>query len=320
MPRASCYYAAARLAAGRMPVQAEISAALDEPTAALVRYLNGAGLPTEAVCERLVSAAATVDSTREIARTALVRAVGAGRALGAGGAGGAESSVERLAGLLASLEAAYDRAFPTIGDELALRSRPLWELWEAHGPGLLAAVGRTTDKRLLVDEAAVLLVQPFSATGGGAAYAASNMVALEAVLANPHPRLPETVRLAWLLSRLQADLPDFVESLPAGGAEPTIAWAMLPAVLDAAVDLEVVRPADDLLAVAAEAWELPVPRTASVGASAEDATTDEAAREKAAQAVAGWWKTLRGRPVPFAVALGALAQLLAEAGEAAEAE
>jgi hypothetical protein len=291
MPRASCYYAVARLAAGRIPVQTEISTAIGEPTAALVGYLGGNGLPTEAVCERLVSAAATSDSARETARTTLVRAVGAGRA---------EASVERLAGLLSALEAAYHRAFPTIGDELALRSRPLWELWEAHGPGLLAAAGRATDKRLLVDEATVLLVQPFGAGGGGAAFAASNTVALEAVLANPHPRLPETVRLAWLVSRLQADLPEFAESLPAGAAEPTIAWGMLPAVLDAAADLEVVRPADDLLAHAAEAWELP-------GSGGEGCA-------KAAEAVAGWWAAYRARPVPFPVALAALARLLAEAG------
>jgi hypothetical protein len=286
MPRAACYYAAARLAAGGTPAQAEVSAALAEPTAFLVAYLAGAGLPVGAVCERLVSAAATNDSLRETARTALVRAVGAGRA---------ESSVERLAALAGGLEAAYGRAFPAIGEELALRSRPLWELWEAHGPGLLAAVGRATDRRMIVDEATVLLVQPFAAGGGGAAYAASNMAALEAVLANPHPRLPETVRLAWLVSRLQADLPDLVESLPAGTAESTVAWAVLPAVLDAAVDLEVVRPAGDLLATAAEAWELP-----AAGATAG--------------VVAGWWSTYRANRVPFPVALVALRRMLEEAG------
>jgi hypothetical protein len=289
MPRVACFYAAGRLARGDAPALSEISAAPADATAELVRFLAAAGLPVETVCERLVSAAGSVDSTREAARVALVRAVGTQRA---------ETHVAALAGLLRSLEAAFDRAFPTLGDELELRSRPLRELWEAHGPGLLAAVGRSTDKRLLVDEATVLIVQPFAAAGGGAAYPQTNSVAVEAVLANPHPRLPETVRLAWLVGRLQADLPDFVESLPAGAAETTMAWGMLPAVLEAAVDLEVVRPADDLVSAAAEAWRLPSPHGAPIATLAE--------------ATAGWWAAYRARPVPFTVALAALDRLLRE--------
>jgi len=251
------------------------------------------------------------------------------------GAGSAEPHAAAVGGLISSLEAACDLAFPKLGDELELRSRPLRELWEAHGPGLLAAIGRSTDKRLLVDEATVLLVQPFAAGGGGAAYAATNTVALEAVLANPHPRLPETVRLAWLVSQLSADLPDFVEALPPGTAEAVMAWGMLPAALDAAADLEVVRPGADLPALAAEAWELPTPQrppeaalpvdagpsTAVPGdtvsgdtVSGDTVSGDTVSAATLGEVTAGWWSAYRARPVPFAVALAALARLFQEAG------
>jgi hypothetical protein len=228
----------------------------------------------------------TIDANRELALSALTKVVGRGR-------GGPH--VERLAGLLTGVEQAYFRAFPQLADELDLRSRPLRELWEAHGPGLLAAVGRLTDKRLIPDEATAAVVQPF-AGGGGAAYAPCNTLTIEAVLANSLPRLPETLRLAWLAAQLNADLPDFVELLPPGTSEQTVALAMLPAVLDAAADLELVRPADELLPEAVDGWEAPLP-----------------AGGQTIAVVGNWWRTHRASPAPFNVALTALERLLREA-------
>jgi hypothetical protein len=118
------------------------------------------------------------------------------------------------------------------------------------------------------------------------------------VLANPHPKLPETVRLAWLLSTLNADLPEFVELLAPGTAETVMQLAMLPAVLEAAADVEQVRADGDLLATAAEAWRAPRP--------AGDRTTE---------IVGKWWSFSRQARAPWNVALTALERLLVEQAE-----
>ena len=85
---------------------------------------------------------------------------------------------------------------------------------------------------------------------------------------------------------------------------PTIAWAMLPAVLDAAADVELVRPPDDdLLQTAAEAW-LPNAVALPTVAVNDDTLT----------ALAGWWEAAGKNPsAPFVVKLRALEQLLDEA-------
>jgi hypothetical protein len=198
------------------------------------------------------------------------------------------------AGLLTACEQAYFQAFPSLLDELDLRSRPLRELWEACGPGMLFSVGKRTDRRLLADEATVVLVQPF-AGGGGTSHAPYNLVTIEAVLTNSLPQLPETVRLAWLLSTLNADLPEFVELLKPGTASTVMQLAMLPAVLEAAADVEAVRPADGLLATAAEAWQVPRPAGAQT-----------------LEIVEKWWSFSRQAQAPWNVSLTALEHLLLE--------
>jgi hypothetical protein len=282
---ASCCYAVARLARGDKPVAAEIVAALGEPTADLRRFLAERHVAAEPFFANLVPASVTIVANRELAQTTLTKTVGRGRA---------DALVELTAGLLTACEQAYFRAFPQLLDELELRSRPLRELWEASGPGLLVGVGRRTDPRLLLDEATVAVVQPF-AGGGGGSYAPYNSVAIEAVLANPHPQLPETVRLAWLLSTLNADLPEFVELLSPGTALPVMQLAMLPAVLEAAADVEQVRPGDGLLAAAAEAWGAPRP-----------------AGDQTFEVVEKWWAFSRLNRAPWNVALTALEHLLLE--------
>ncbi len=283
---ASCFHAVRMLAAGKTPAVDDVRRALAEPTAALLDELQRSGLPVDAVLRQLAARSAFIEGNRELARTVLVKVAGHEAA---------DSRAPLLAGLLSDAEQAYSRAFPDLLDELELRSRPLREQWEAYGPGLMHAVGKRVAPGLLVDEATVALVQP-SAGGGGEAFPETNLVVFEAVLANPLPQLPEVVRLAWLSATLGADLPDFVELLDARRAQTVVAAAVLPAVLEAAGYLELVRPTDALVPTAAEAWAFSLPHPA------------------AAAKLQPWLAFSRDSQAPWGIALKGLERLLFEEG------
>jgi hypothetical protein len=286
---AACFYDVALLAAGRTPVLAGVAAALTTPTDALRRFLIARNVGIEPFFDHLVPRAATTESNRPLADAVLTKLLGRSRG---------EPHAAELAGLLGDCERAYFAAFPRLVDELALRTGPLRELWEAHGPGLLAGVVRRTDRRLAVEAATVVAVQPFGGAGGRS-YPPYNALTIEAVLTNPLAQLPETVRLAWLVASLNGDLPDFVESLAPGTrtdeTQRLIQLAVLPAVLEAAADVEVVRPSTELLATAAAAWNAPLvegPRTVEL--------------------LAGWWEFTKTSGTPWPIALAGLQRLLGE--------
>jgi hypothetical protein len=176
-------------------------------------------------------------------------------------------------------------------DDLALRSRPLRELWEAYGPGLLHSVARQTEEDVLVSRADVILVHPVLG-GAGKAHLSNNSVRLEAVLTNNVPQLPETVRLAWLLGQLNLDLPKFSERVPADRLPYVAALAVLPVVLQAGHELELCQFNPTLTTLAIARWKL--------------ATSPEAT----AELVHLWWETYQSSPTSWSTALSALDQML----------
>ena len=93
---------------------------------------------------------------------------------------------------------------PTLSDELSLRIGPLRQAWEAYGPGLLKGIAAKVGAGVLVDAATIVPIAPEHG-GGGEIDAARRIVKIEAVLTNPHPQLPEVVRMAWLLAHLGID-------------------------------------------------------------------------------------------------------------------
>jgi hypothetical protein len=300
-PSAACWHAAEQLALGGTPAVAvtaeRLAAKFAEPAAALAAFLTDANIPQGAFFEHLTPAACEIESNRQLAHAALTKAVGRGRA---------DSLVEPLAGLLSDCENAYFSVFPDLRKELELRYGPLRELWETRGPGLIAAVGRATDRRLVPETARVAAVPPFGAQGGGWAALGSNTVVFEMVLADPIPGLPESVRLGWLVSQLNFDLPDFSELLAPGAARLVAACAMLPVVLEAAADLEMMRPDEGghLLTTAAEAWLPAALKTPELKLS-----------ELRLAALRGWRETARAPNVPWGVKLKALERLLAETAD-----
>lgn len=297
-PSAACWQAAEHWGAGRMPAAATMHEALAAgfaaPALALDAFLREQNIPVAPFFEQLTPAACEIESNRALAHTALTKSLGRARA---------DVFAERTAGLLTDCETAYFAAFPKLREELELRFRPLRELWDARGPGLVAGVGRRTDRALVPEAARVAAVPPYLG-GGGWAAAPSNTVVFEMVLANPIDQLPETVRLGWLVTLLNFDLPDFAEALPADRAREVAAWSMLPAVLEAAADLELAWPdaTGQLLTTAAAAW---LPTALGRPASDADAAT--------ATIVSGWWQAASRDKAAWGVKLRALGRLLEEA-------
>jgi hypothetical protein len=137
----------------------------------------------------------------------------------------------------------------------------------------------------------VLLVQP-ALGGDGKPHLVNNTVRIEAMLANPHGKLPETVRLAWLLSQLNLDVPKYSENIHPDRLPHITALAMLPVVLEAAHYVELVTFDRELLPLAIEAWRLRVPEEID-----------------APELIANWWMTYQEAKPPLAVALQALDQM-----------
>ncbi|MCP4190084.1 MAG: hypothetical protein GY768_05590 [Planctomycetaceae bacterium] len=121
--------------------------------------------------------------------------------------------------LLRAANAKITEFHPRLTEELLLRQRPLRELWEAHGPGLLHQISGQQPLEL-PPKAQIVTVLPFHG-GGGEAIAEHQSVVIENVLANPISTLPEILRLAWLIAQLSpnSDPQKLISSCLAAGCE-----------------------------------------------------------------------------------------------------
>lgn len=200
--------------------------------------------------------------------------------------------VSRLAGRVADLENAFRKVFPKVAEELPLRARPLREQWDARGPGLIRQIGLGTDERLIVPNADVILVQPVLG-GGGASHLLVNSVRIEAMLVNPVPELPEVLRLGWLLSQLNNDLPIFGENVPADRLALIAPLAMLPTTLAAGEVVELCTVSIESIGKALQAWRPALPANVDMAPLLFD-----------------WWETYRETRPQWSVALSALDRMI----------
>lgn len=280
----TCLHLADGLVRGLPPVDPRLAEAAAEPAARLRASIEACGVPPGRMWRQLAGLSGLNDSPRQVAETALVKTIGRVDRL--------DAAVSYLAGTLADLLAAVRTNLPNLSEELALRQRPLREQWEARGPGLLFQIGALTEQELMPEQADVLLVYP-AFGGAGTAHLSQNSVRIEAVLANPHAELPEIVRLAWLASQLQLDLPIHGENVQADRLPHVARLAMLPVALEAAETVELVRRSPQLAGHALRAWHLAVPP----GLDIVGLVTD-------------WWETYKLDRPPFRVALQALDQMI----------
>jgi hypothetical protein len=202
----SCLHAADALLHGGTIVEPRLAEAIAAPSQELARNVASEIMNGPRFWRFLFGLSASAGSSRELALQALTKTVGRQRA---------ELLLPRMSGALVGLEAAVRRAFPDLISELELRMRPIREQWEARGPGILHGICLRTEASLIAEQAEVLIVQP-ARGGGGQAHLSANSVRIEAVLANPHPELPEVVRLAWLLAQLQLDPPPYSDNFRLG--------------------------------------------------------------------------------------------------------
>jgi len=281
---ASCLHAAACLHEG-LPVSDRAVAAVLQPAIdELLQELNACGLAPELMLPRLVELAAEFENNRQLVEMTVNRTLGAGSV--------SESAISRLAGSIAGLEAAWLRHQPELVEQLAVRGRPLREQWEARGPGLLRMMEKLSVENLIASSAEVVLVSPLVG-GHGRAHLLSNRVTLEAVLTHPHPELPETVRLGWLLAQLNLDLPMHSESVPGFRLPRLASLATLPLVLAAAELVELAKFDEATLSRAIDFWHLGSPTT-----------------DNLPQHLLDWWQAYSTSETRWQVALAALDQML----------
>jgi hypothetical protein len=278
---ASAFHAAEALARGHALLDVPLRDALRAAVDRLQSALNTLGVSSDVAWRHIVPLAAGVENDRELAETLLRKCVGARQ----------PEHAARLATHFQEIEKVFRRLHPGCADELALRGRPLRELWDARGPGMLLKIGEMTDPELILPRADVILVQPVLG-GSGKAHLLYNAVHLEAVLANSEPSLPEIVRLGWLLSQLNLELPRYGERLPATRLFTVAALAMVPPTLAAAEYVELGALNEVAVQAALRTWGL-TPQGAEAAATLLD-----------------WWETYRETRPAFEVALRALDQML----------
>ena len=286
----NCCYAAAGLARGLPPADPRLAKALREPARRLQQILAASDLPTAQFWQATIAGTHQTDDPQMLARRALRRTVGLNRA--------DESLVARIANAIAAVEAAAAEALPTLTAELEHRGRPLRQLWEARGPGLLNTIGQLTEPRLLAERSTVVLVYP-TFGGGGLASPRNGSVAIEALLTNINNRLPEVLRLGWLLSQLQQQPPVSAGQSDNGrGAgqrfDELAALALLPPTLQAGEAVELSSLAAETLAAAITSWRINIVTSVDLPSVLLD-----------------WWSTYTQTRPAWHVALGALDRMLA---------
>jgi hypothetical protein len=284
---ASCFHAAEAVAAGRAIADPRFAEPLVEPVAALSRWLAEHGLAAGRFWEHVVPLSAGIESNRQLAEVTAAKLVGK------------DPRSEKLAaGLrdhLAALERTVAAAVPDLVEELVLRAGPLREAWEAQGPGLLHQIELIAGQKLLPEQADVILVPPVLG-GAGKAHVPYNSVRIEGMLHHAWPRLPETVRLAWMLAQLNLDLPAYSETLRTDRLARVAELAMLPVAIAAAQHVELARDEPQTLHLALSAWHLAAPS----GVDLFDI-------------VSAWWETFQAERPRWSLALAALDRMLAEA-------
>lgn len=235
----------------------------------------------------LIAMGSQIDSNYELAAAVLRKRAGSAMA---------DAHAATLASLVTDIEAAFVQLFPKYLEQSNLRIRPLQEQWLGFGSGLLAHLKRLTEKELFVEECQVLGIQPILG-GYGKAHLDQNLVRIEAILTNPMSELPEVVRLAWLISQLNMDLPSFNEHLGFGIARRLAPLAMLPPALAAAEVLELGKCDEATASLAIEQWQIAIPGSIDL-------------QNELVPSLMDWWETyLQTRP-DWSTALRALARML----------
>jgi len=299
---ATALYAATCMSAGLPVADARLAEAFAPALDFMLAEFVTCGVPADRLLPILTGLAARgVDDNQQLVEQAIAKSIGRAKF--------GPATIRRLAAAIGGMKAAFRNAYRATAnddsrplvDVLLDRGRPLLAQWETHGRGMLTQVARSTEENVIAASAEVVLVYPLVG-GNGIAQRALNVVTFEAVRANPsaeNPRaaLPEVIRLAWLLSQLNLDLPMYADHVLAAHRDLVGRWATIPPVLAAADYFELAPFSVEAVQRALVSWKLVDPQGA--GGVAEPAAT-----------LMTWWQTLQQGPTRWAVALAALEQML----------
>jgi len=299
----SAMHAADALRRGYALSDAEVAAAIAAPAEQLCRQLRRESVPEDEFWEHVAALSSDLINSRELSAIALRKVLG--------GSPRVAVLVDSVGADLFAIVGAMREVRPGLVDQVALEAESLQNAWEAWGRRLLTRVSELTEPGLVAAEARVIVLPPLVG-GAGHAHLSYNTVRIEAITPDPRPELPEVVRLAWLVSQLQTDLPMHSETIPKGRLPALAQAAMLPPALAAAQEAGLLCEGVAWVERAAEAWH--VARAGRPWHSAEHAWNpgEHAASSEFAEAVTSWWATYCERRPPWRVALSALDQMLSE--------
>jgi hypothetical protein len=282
---ASCFHVAQAMLLRPADVDQALCGALIEPAQELERALREEHIELGDFLLHVVPLAAGNLSMKELAEVALTKILGRREV---------PFRLLRFQGLLTELMNAFAAALPELLPDLEAGVESFRRRWNYHGAALLAGVANWTEPSVLVAEATVVLVHP-ALGGGGVAHLPYNLARIEAVSADPVPELPETLRLAWLLSMLNLDLPAYREGITPKRLDTVAGLAMIPVVLSAAEGVELAKCDEQTMALALRTW----PSFGEV-------------EETHLAPLCQWWDVYRTMRLPWAEALKALERLLEE--------
>ena len=117
-----------------------------------------------------------------------------------------DQTTKAIVNRMSDARLAFNHRYPKIAEQLDLRARPLRERWETYGPGLLNQVGKqiwgdSPPEDWWMPNVTALMVQPIRG-GDGGCDASSSRLWLEAMLTDVDPRVPEVLRVAWLVTAM----------------------------------------------------------------------------------------------------------------------
>lgn len=235
---------ATTLARGKPLADPQMGASLLEPFASLHQCVLNSGVDPVAFWRQLMPL-----TCQESLNNKQIEAVLDAQASASSASTDGLTSIHKLCD---AFQTAVAQAIPDITEDLAMRSGPLRQHWEARGPGMLAEVDRLTNS-IPLETATVYLVMPVRG-GGGEAHLHHQAVHLEAVLTNGREDLPEVARLAWLLSQLSTPVSPPQQDLSPGTDSRLTGLAMLIPTLLAAEHVELTRFNESVLQSALHHW------------------------------------------------------------------
>lgn len=283
---ASVFHIAEVVARGVPLDDAELAQTLADAVHELQSRLDAAEVPERRFWDHLIPQSAGIESYRELASIALTKTVGRH----------AEDLQWDISAILAAIESAVRQLRPDLIETVTRDTRAVREGWQTQGSTLLDEIGRLTQEELLVPAATVLPVYP-ALGGAGAAHLLYNSVRIEVLPSDPSVELPEIVRLVWLLSQINMDVPVLSETVHGSRLPMAAALSMLPPALVAAEQMGLTAFNKNTLAAAVQAW-------------CPDATS----QDDLADIVWRWWHAFLERRPAWSVGVGALDQMLEAAG------